>query len=328
MRRVDLITVYDTSCGSDNIGDKIIMEAVNKQLTNIFPNQLKIHFPTHYPLSSYAKKLAWKNELSFVGGTNLLRNYWRNRAHKNQWAFTCIDSIRMQPAILLGVGWNAYAEDPTRKAKFFYKNSLSDLWIHSVRDNYTVNKLKECGISNVINTGCPTLWDISERTLSSIPHAKADSVVFTLTDYNIDEINDKLLIDCLLNTYGQVYFWPQGAFDLTYYNKLTLNQKKYENISVLASDLTSFDAILIKKNIDYIGTRLHAGIRSLQASKRSIIIGIDNRAEEMRKDLNLPVLPRKRCEEAISFLSVFDFEKIRIPRKEISLWMDQFSKGD
>lgn len=51
-------------------------------LESMFPAQQFVHYPTHYTLAQSTLKQAWKNELAFVGGTNLLRNYWRYRARK------------------------------------------------------------------------------------------------------------------------------------------------------------------------------------------------------------------------------------------------------
>ena len=46
------------------------------------------------------------------------------------------------------------------------------------------------------------------------------------------------------------------------------------------------------KELDYVGTRLHAGVRAMQKGRRSIILSIDNRAREMGKDYNLNVIER------------------------------------
>jgi polysaccharide pyruvyl transferase WcaK-like protein len=44
--------------------------------------------------------------------------------------------------------------------------------------------------------------------------------------------------------------------------------------------------------LDYIGTRLHGGIRALQHKRRSIIIAIDSRAKSFKNDFNLPVIDK------------------------------------
>lgn len=320
-----MITLYDTACGSENLGDEIIMDSVVSELNSLFPDTIKRRFPTHYPLSHATKKKAWDNDLAFVGGTNLLRNYWRNRARKNQWALSMLDAWRMTPAVLMGVGWNTYAPTPEFKARIFYRNALSRKWLHSVRDAYTVEKLNQCGVSNVINTGCPTLWGLSSVLLSEIPNKKMDKVVFTITDYRRDKERDLFLLRYLLEHYEQVHFWPQGSGDLDYFKSLLSDYPECsKQINILGMDLSSFNNFLQFESIDYIGTRLHAGVRALQNKRRAMIISVDNRAEEMRKDFNLPVIGRSEIDMSVSKLDDFDFSSICLPREEINQWKQQF----
>ena len=49
---------------------------------------------------------------------------------------------------------------------------------------------------------------------------------------------------------------------------------------------------------DYVGTRLHAGILALNYRKRTLIIAVDNRAAEMKTDINLPVIARGDLESS------------------------------
>ncbi|MBE9091821.1 hypothetical protein IQ232_19440 [Microcystis aeruginosa LEGE 11464] len=65
-----------------------------------------------------------------------------------------------------------------------------------------------------------------------------------------------------------------------------------EKIEILERSLTAFDDLLKSTVIDYVGTRLHGGIRALQNSRRAFIIAVDNRALEISKDTQLPVTHR------------------------------------
>ena len=321
----NLITLYDTACGSKNLGDEIIMDAVSLELGEMFPSTLTIRFPTHHSMSESAKKVAWGNELGFVGGTNLLRNYWRNRARKNQWSLSLIDSRRMTPAILMGVGWNVYADEPEFKAKLFYKKALSSKWLHSVRDSYTLEKLKQCGVTNVINTGCPTLWRLTPEVLSKIPAKQSNNVVFTLTDYRQNAELDSVMIAQLVEGYENVYFWPQGSGDLEYFSDLCKGNDLFESkVTCLGMNLSSFNGYIKDNDTDYIGTRLHAGVRALQNSKRSIIISVDNRAEEMGRDFSLPVLEREGVYALLEHINTIDCSSVALPHDSIKLWKEQF----
>lgn len=320
-----MITIYDTSVGSLNTGDSIIMDAAIVELKNIFDHEQFVHYPTHYALAESTLKKAWENELAFVCGTNLLRSYWKLKARKNQWSLRFIDAFRMQPAILFGVGWNNYTDETEWKAKVFYKNALRRDVLHSVRDSYTEDKLKKCGVKNVVNTGCPTLWGLTSEKLSIVPNKKASSVVFTLTDYRRNNNLDIALINCLVENYEGIYFWPQGSKDLTYFQELIQDSNSQtDQIKLVPNTLVAFNSLLINSDIDYVGTRLHAGIRSLQLSKRTIIIGIDNRAVEMKNDFNLPVVNRASTEELIELINTSWMPSLNIPWSQIHQWKSQF----
>ena len=320
-----MITVYDTACGSLNMGDEIIMDAVMLHLESMFEQQQFCRYPTHYALAPKTLKKAWKNKLAFVGGTNLLRNHWRYRARKNQWAIGFFDAFRMQSAILMGAGWNSYADSPEWKAKIFYKKALSKDYIHSVRDEYTLEKLKVCGVNNVINTGCPTLWQLTPEHLLKIPSKKADSVVFTLTDYSRDVEKDSQLVECLKKNYQKLYFWAQGSEDNQYFDELlNSNFGIFSDIQIISTNLRSYNELLINNDIDFVGTRLHAGIRALQLGRRSIIVGIDNRALEMHKDFNLPVIHRNSL-NMLNDMIIKEWKvDIHLRLNDIQQWKSQF----
>jgi len=321
-----LITLYDTACGSENLGDEIIMDAVVHELNAIFPNEMLIRYPTHYPLSKFAKERAWSTPLAFVGGTNLLRNYWRNRAKKNQWALSLLDAWKMNPAILMGVGWNTYADSPKKKAKIFYQNALSQTSMHSCRDSYTVEKLKQCGINNAINTACPTMWTLTKDKLSQAPQHLADEVVFTLTDYRIEEEQDIEFIKILFSMYKSIYFWPQGTKDKEYFISLKkIIPDLISRISILPMNLTAYNTILLTKNIDYIGTRLHAGIRAMQHNRKCMIITVDNRAAEMGKDFILPIIERQNISELPQNFLKMKNQDVETPIESIEKWKSQFT---
>ena len=47
------------------------------------------------------------------------------------------------------------------------------------------------------------------------------------------------------------------------------------------------------------GNRLHGGVRALQHAKRTIIISIDYRADNMSENYNLPIIKRKNILEEL-----------------------------
>ena len=67
------------------------------------------------------------------------------------------------------------------------------------------------------------------------------------------------------------------------------------NLEIISPNLRSFDFILENEDIDYVGTRLHAGIRAVQKSVRTFIVTIDNRAKEISKDIYLNSSDTSKC---------------------------------
>lgn len=313
------ITIMDTSICSANVGDYIIMDSVRHELNELFVMHQKITVPTQEKIHYTSYQRIKEAEYAFVGGTNLLSS---NMNKYNQWKINLKDTLFLKDVILMGVGWWQYQEKPNIYTKYLLNKVLNRTVMHSVRDSYTEKQLKSIGISNVINTACPTMWTLTEEHCNLIPSKKADAVVFTLTDYNVNRELDQALIDILIKNYETVYFWVQGSGDYEYLNSLD----KVEYIKIIAPNLTSYDEILTSnQELDYVGTRLHAGIRALQKKRRSLIVAIDNRAIEKSKDVNLPILNREDIKVKLELLINSELHtEIKIPLDNIKFWKEQF----
>lgn len=310
------IHLFDTSIATKNLGDLIIMDSVISSLEDLFPQARFFNSPTHDVIGKATYALNRECEFSFVGGTNLLSS---NMNSYNQWKVNPYDAVFLRDVVLMGVGWWQYQKSVNFYTKLLYKSLLSNKFLHSVRDSYTKRKLSEAGISNCINTGCPTTWTLTPRHCEDISIAKSDSVVFTLTDYKKDPAADLALIRTLVESYEKLYFWPQGSCDLDYFQSFPCA------VEVLPPSLSAFDSILENsESIDYVGTRLHAGIRALQHKRRSIIIGVDNRAAEIAKDINLPFLAREKIRELGQFVADDWATYLTIDFVSIEAWRSQF----
>ncbi|HIF9071224.1 TPA: polysaccharide pyruvyl transferase family protein [Photobacterium damselae] len=313
-----LVTLYDTSVATKNVGDCIIMDAVKEHLYPLISNQI-VTLPTHDSIGFEGLRILKHSEFSVVGGSNLLSSHL---FRYNQWKFGFKDLYFLNHAVLMGVGWWQYQDKPDYITTNVYKRILNSNMIHSVRDDFTLEQLNSIGINNVINTSCATMWNLNKEHCILIPKEKSENVIFTLTDYNQDIVNDKKLIDILINNYEQVYFWPQGSGDLSYIKKIS--NDKLDKISIINSHLIDFDNILKMGNIDYIGTRLHAGIRALQNKCRTIIIGIDNRAKEKANDFNLLVIDRGSVIDVSDIIKSNIVTNIKLPIDNINKWKSQF----
>lgn len=312
------ILIFDTSIATENLGDLIILDSVNKYLQKLFPDGRFFNTATHESIGQTSYRLHKKSDFSFVAGTNLLSS---NMNNYNQWKVNFYDAAFLKNIILMGVGWWQYQKGMNIYTKLLYRTLLHRKFQHSVRDSYTKAKLAQAGIVNCINTGCPTTWNLTPQHCSNIPAVKSAGVVCTLTDYNKNHHADEKLINLLGKHYEKVYFWPQGSGDLDYL-------KSFQNkVEIVAPSLKAFDALLEKSDsIDYVGTRLHAGIRAIQHGKRSFIIGVDNRAAEMAKDINLPFVARGNIDELEGMIGGQWGTSLTIDFDAIDTWRSQFTQ--
>ena len=81
---------------------------------------------------------------------------------------------------------------------------------------------------------------------------------------------------------------------------------------------------LENNDIDYVGTRLHAGIRAIQKKRRALVLSIDNRASEISNDIGMNVVPREDIEKIEFFITNEQKTSIKIPHKNIEAWKAQF----
>lgn len=314
------ISIFDTSIGTKNVGDEIIMDAAIKEIHSIFSSSQFFRLPTHDIIGINGISLLRHSDLAIVGGSNILSSYM-NRYR--QWKLNLVQTLLIPNRIvLMGVGWRDYQDKSNFYTRNFLRRVLSPTYMHSVRDSYTEAHLREIGIENVLNTSCPTMWQLTEEHNNKIPSKKADSVVFTLTDYNKDERYDSMLIEILKQNYDRLFFWVQSIKDFAYFN--SLKASLIEDVVVIPPNLKSYDLFLFNNDCDYIGTRLHGGIRALQALKRTIIIGIDNRANEKKKDFNINVVERENIAELDRVINSVWKTRITLPQSNINRWKMQF----
>ena len=313
------ISILDTDITSSNLGNEIIMESIYDFLNKVFFDEFIIKIQCTDHIGPMSKKYIGLSDFSFIGGSNLLTS--KMNRYK-QIGFSIKDTLNINEMILFGVGWWQYQANPNFYSRFFIRNLLSRKMIHSVRDEYTKKRLNSIGFENVLNTSCPSTWSLTKDHCKEIPSYQSANVVFTITDYNYDKQNDLQFINFLKENYQTVYFWPQGLNDLAYFNELDINLKN--KIIIIPPKLKAFDNILNQDNIEYIGTRLHAGIRALQKKKRALILAIDNRASEIAKDIGINIASRKSLSDLRSFADSKFSASIKIPEVNINFWKDQF----
>lgn len=315
------IVLLDTSIGSDNVGDSIIMENCLMQLFGSLKTNALEHIPTHRFPTEKEKQQLCTAKSKILCGTNILSGHMR---HYGLWKLGS-NIAPYRNTILMGVGFDSTDRSYDNYTKHMLRAILSRKGIHSVRDSFSEQKLKSMGIRNVLNTGCPTMWNLTPEHCATIPTGKAANVVCTITDYNRDEQNDRAMLDILLKSYDRVFLWLQGRYDLDYIRTLGYEDK----LELIESTLDAYDLILAQDNLDYVGTRLHAGIRALSKGHRSLVVSIDNRAECISGDTGLPIIQREDISIALANRIEEAFEtRISMPWETIAVFKGQFQTKD
>lgn len=313
------IVLLDPSYDGDNTGDQIIVENCKKY----FPLTKKeniIYVPTHRKLMNKEIRELSGATIKVLCGTNALSGHMRTYG---LWRME--KKVRIyNNTILMGVGFECNNQEYDYYTKMLLHTILHKKYIHSVRDSFSEQMLNSMGITNVINTGCPTMWGITKELCQDIPKRKAQEVICTLTDYDRDLENDQKLLDILLLCYKKIYLWPQGIEDEEYYKELRIDSK----IVKIPFGLENYDSLLEHKEIDYVGTRLHAGIRAIGKRHRTIVIAIDNRAKNIANDTGLPIVLRENIGNLLKEKIESNFETdIQMPWDEIEKWKNQFKGG-
>lgn len=313
---------FDPSIKTDNLGDQIIMYYCQKVLADLFPERRIIHIGTHSLPSREEQRLAKHTKYKIVCGTNLLTSHI-----EHHWRWILPDGIRQKMnyrnVILLGVGWGEYQDECSDYSWMVYRCMLNPNVLHSVRDRYTQEKLYQAGFENVINTGCPTTWALTPELCCDIPTQKAKNVVTTITDYRRDPQRDQTMLEILSRNYEHIDLWLQGRQDDEYLKTL----KVPENLTTIPASLEAYETVLRKGGVDYVGTRLHAGIHALNHKVRSIILAVDNRATEMGRDVKLPVIQREQIEDELEDYINSDFKtEISIDQEKIECFKEQFRR--
>lgn len=307
------IVLFDPAAGSRNLGDEIILLSVRNELLHLFPGAFITRISLHQGLTVAQWRTCKEADAIFVAGTNMLRGDFRFFRRWKRWQLTLRDLIQVKNVIVLGAGWSA--GKVTFLGRLFYQRVYSQVAPHSVRDAFTQRKMSELGVGQVLNTACPTMWGFSGDFLEGVDPRRKGAVVTTLTDYMRDPVADKELIECLKRLYSRVVFWPQGMFDSEYFSSLGV-----DDVEHIPPSLEAYDSFLRSNSVDFVGTRLHGGIRAMQHKHRALVIAVDARAREIGRDTGLSVVERGELSGVESWVVSESPVELRMPWDSIAAW--------
>ena len=310
-----LINLFDTAVDSDNLGDHFIMAAVQEALLPLFPEAEFLRTPTHRHARFPEMWAGCRADFAIVGGTNIIKSHMLVRGN---WRITPLDYLVWRNVVLMGAGWQHADGQPDYPTRLFFRNVLSSAFWHSVRDMQTYEKLRPY-VPNVLYTACPTMWMLDEQHCAAIAMRKAKSVIFAVTWYRPAPDHDRALFELLLRKYQRIYFWPQQAADLRYVRELGIT-----GYVPIEPSIAAYDLLLDGEDVDFVGSRLHAGIRALQFGRRALVIPVDNRAADISVSTRLPVAPRHDLAAIERWIDDPEPTDIILPQEAIDQWKGQF----
>jgi polysaccharide pyruvyl transferase WcaK-like protein len=315
---VRTIALLDTAAASTNLGDQIIMEAVRREISGLFPDYMVFTITSHEWMGPHSRRLIRHAHRAISGGTTLLSSRMWLRSN---WRVTPVDALAGLDIVLLGAGWYQYQHAPDPYSRWMLRRLLSRDHLHSVRDSHALRMLASIGITNAVNTGCPTIWPLAAAHCARLPRRKAQAVVTAVNSYAglQHPAADRRLLEILTARYRQVYCWIQTHTDYEYARSL------HDGFAYINPSVAALDAVLTSDlDVDYVGNRLHAGIRALQRGRRAIIVEIDNRAREMGRDFGLPTVGRTDFERLDHLITEPFATSVRVPHAAIDRWKSQF----
>ncbi len=326
---MEKIFCFDTSIGTPNMGDYIIAESCERELEFILRDRFVIHYPTHTPVSywyqNFEKTALGGSEgevlYKFLFGTNIIN---RNMLVPTPlWNINLANTRIARGTVCVGVGLGSDDRKPNLYTRTLLRRVLSRELVHSARDEKTAAFLRSLGLK-AINTGCATTWQLTDAHCAQIRKDKSGAVIFTLTDYKKDPESDKRLIEILRRCYGELYFWVQGRGDYEYLASLG----ELDGIHIVSPALSAYTEVLREKEVDFVGTRLHAGIKAMQMKRRAIIVEVDNRATDMKGSIDLPTVKREEIPSRLEGMINSSFEiRLGVKEEAIHTWKEQFARA-
>lgn len=327
---MERVTLLDTSVGTTNLGDEIIMRCFREEMRTFLEKYFVLTAPTHLRsfsvmqnvgrLPDSAGEIA-NSKYKFVCGTNLLSPNLLHRS--NQWDLSLLTCKPFRNSVLVGVGGSAFLNSGLSRAytRAIYQKVLSKEHIHSVRTEQAKESLNKLGFK-ALNTGCLTLWKLNPDFCSDIHRRKGEVAVVSLTDYNRDPQRDRMLIDIARNNYETVFFMPQGIYDRDY----LLSIYTEGGINQLPPCVDSYEELLNSDiEIDYIGTRFHGGVFAMRHKARCIIITLDERMTAMQSSVANNCIPRSKLDTELEEKINSEFDtKVNVDFSAIEEWKAQF----
>lgn len=306
------LAVFDPSLATDNLGDEVIYQAVEVVLLDLFPNAFIHRIASHEALSDRSHKVLRAADMVFVAGSNLLP------PDGGQWRLTLADSLFCDNIVVIGAGWQHDSTPLTRESTKIIRRTFHRTALHAVRDQPAADNLATLGL-RVVNTSCPTLWSIDAAAAARIPIVRAPEAVVAVTAYRKRPAEDAAFLRLVTECYRKVWFYPQMADDVPHLERIG-----FGHLPRIRASTEAYTRFLAENDVDYVGSRLHGGIRALQTGKRSLILQVDNRARDIATHTGLPSARLDDLAGIRAWIEAPAPTVLRLPAADIAAWKSQF----
>ena len=170
------VVLLDTGSRNSKATDQMIMEDCRSICGQAFPGKALMCVPVHQDFKNTgelknSRKILCGAEHSFTG-------IW-----KHPESLLVPESLAEYADIcLMGVGVKQFQDgDPISSyTRNLFGFMLQGRTLHGVRDEKTRRFLEQTGVRNVVRTGCPSVWNLTEAHCGRIPKEKGKAVFTAL----------------------------------------------------------------------------------------------------------------------------------------------------
>lgn len=279
----------------NNAGDFLIKRKTISLLQRLRKDRDVVSYDAWKPLtSSVINEINNSKALILAGGPSLQTNMYPNIYNLTN----NLDHITV-PIVTMGIGskHHDYTENgyknyflSTQSIKLLEK--INNNFISSVRDDFTLNILKQYGFNNFINTGCSVLFQNDSRQYKKENNSNVYFSLGVSYKYSLKMMAQmKIVISYLKNKYNIIVLLHHeiNVNDkrlLEILGWLKFNDIKYHDISGDSSELINF----YSNCYFHIGYRVHAHMFCLSIGKPSILLAEDSRGTGLNETVSSSVL--------------------------------------
>jgi len=290
-----------------NVGDFLISEKCREMVTHHLKPDSTLNLIRDQDFISDLNEINNTDALIICGGPGYRKDFYKGVYPFMEY----YDQIQV-PIIPLGLGWRGFPLYHPERFLFSQKSKAIIESIHeripnsSTRDEITKNILLQNGVKNVINTGCPTLFDLAkleQNTQFTIPSAVTKIAVSMAQNPMLHPQNLDLL-DIINNDFPNtekyaVFHRGTGTDKLTPQKEGEILQslvrgteKRGFNIVDLAYDL---EGIKVFNDVDFhVGYRVHAHAYCISQRVPTFLLWEDGRGQGMSENLGLEGFPARK----------------------------------